>query len=146
MKKDREVSSKFGSALKYWREKRGMTLQQLFEKTGVSNAYLNRLEKGERKAPSVPIASKIAEALGIPLSTLLDIAVSEHRDSEIPTIAELILYNDCKVDEQTLMSKEVKETLVQIIEFIIEANWNEHNKIKQLFELSELVDDLKEVM
>lgn len=145
MKKDREVSHKFGSVLKYWREKRGFTLQQLYEKTGVSSGYLNRLENGERKAPSVPICMKIANSLDVPLSVLLDISTTETPAQEAPTIAELILYNDCRVDEHSLMSKEEKETLVQIVEFIIEATWDEEHKIKQLFQLSELVDDFKEV-
>jgi transcriptional regulator with XRE-family HTH domain len=144
-KSDRAVSNKFGSTLRYWREKRGYSLQQLYEKTGVSAGYLNRLEKGERRAPSIPIASKIAEALGIPLSLLLDISTTETPIQEAPTISELILYNDFKIEENNLISKDAKEALVQIIEFIIEASWDKDNKIKELFDLSELIDDFKEV-
>lgn len=146
MSKDgRAVSNNFGSTLRYWREKRGYSLQQLYEKTGVSTGYLSRLEKGERKAPSVPIASKISKALGIPLSLLLDISTTETSVQEAPMISELILYNDCKIDEHNLISKDAKEALVQIIEFIIEMSWDEDSKIKQLFDLSELIDDFKQV-
>jgi transcriptional regulator with XRE-family HTH domain len=144
-KSDRAVSNNFGSTLRYWREKRGYSLQQLYEKTGVSTGYLHRLEKGERKAPSIPVVSKIADALEIPLSLLLDISTTETPVQEAPMISELILYNDCKITEHELISKEAKEVLVQIIEFIIEATWDGDNKIKELFDLSELIDDFKEV-
>ncbi|MED3698393.1 helix-turn-helix domain-containing protein, partial [Heyndrickxia sporothermodurans] len=142
---DRTVSNNFGSTLKYWREKRGMSLQELFEKTGVSNGYISRLERGERKAPSVPISAKLADALGIPLSLLLDVSTSETPIDEAPLVAELILYHDCKKDTDNLLNKEEKESFIQIIEFILEMSWGEDNRIKQLFDLSELIDDFKEV-
>jgi transcriptional regulator with XRE-family HTH domain len=142
---DRAVSNNFGSTLRYYREKKGMSLQELFERTGVSNSYISRLERGDRKAPSIPISSKIADALGIPLSLLLDISTSETTSNEAPLVAELILYNDCKIDSDHLMGKDEKESFIQIIEFVLEMRWDEDNKIKQLFDLSELIDDFKEV-
>ncbi|WP_157950995.1 helix-turn-helix domain-containing protein [Peribacillus acanthi] len=142
---DRTVSNNFGATLKWWREKRQMSLQELFEKTGVSNGYISRLERGERKAPSVPISAKLADALGIPLSLLLDISTSDTPIDEAPLVAELVLYNDCKRDADNLFSKDEKESFIQIIEFILEMSWDEDNRIKQLFDLSELIDDFKEV-
>jgi transcriptional regulator with XRE-family HTH domain len=142
---ERAVSNNFGSTLRYWREKRGLSLQELFQRTGVSNGYISRLERGERKAPSIPISSKIADALGIPLSLLLDVSTSETTIDEAPLVAELILYNDCKQDADHLLSKDEKESFIQIIEFILEMSWDEDSKIKQLFDLSELIDDFKEV-
>ncbi|MEI4770482.1 helix-turn-helix transcriptional regulator [Psychrobacillus sp. FJAT-51614] len=142
---DRAVSNNFGSTLKYYREKKGLSLQELFERTGVSNSYISRLERGDRKAPSIPISSKIANALGIPLSLLLDISTSETTSNEAPLVAELILYNECKIDADHLMGKDEKESFIQIIEFVLEMRWDEDNKIKQLFDLSELIDDFKEV-
>ena len=142
---DREVNNNFGSTLKYYREKKGLSLQELFERTGVSNSYISRLERGDRKAPSIPISSKIADALGIPLSLLLDISTSETTSNEAPLVAELILYNDCKIDSDHLMDKDEKESFIQIIEFVLEMRWDEDNKIRQLFDLSELIDDFKEV-
>ncbi|GGA43270.1 helix-turn-helix domain-containing protein [Psychrobacillus lasiicapitis] len=142
---DRAVSNNFGSTLRYYREKKGMSLQELFERTGVSNSYISRLERGDRKAPSIPISSKIADALGIPLSLLLDISISETKTNEAPLVAELILYNDCKIDSEHLMSKDEKESFIQIIEFVLEMRRDQDDKIKQLFDLSELIDDFKEV-
>ncbi|MBU8697665.1 helix-turn-helix transcriptional regulator [Bacillus pumilus] len=89
-----------------------MSLQELFERTGVSNSYISRLERGDRKAPSISISSKIADALGISLSLLLDISTSEITGNEAPLVAKLILYNDCKIDADHLMSKDEKESFI----------------------------------
>lgn len=141
----RAVSNNLGATLKYWRERKNLSLQELFERTGVSNSYISRLERGDRKAPSIPILSTIADGLGIPLSLLIDVSTTESTLDEIPLLVELILYNDCKRDADHILSKGEKESLIQIIEFIFEMSWDEDSKIKQLFDLSELIDDFKEV-
>lgn len=142
---ERAVNNNFGATLKYWREKRGLSLQDLNDKTGISNSYISRLEKGDRKAPSVPISAKLAEALGIQLSLLLNISTNEINQETAPLVSELILYNDCKMDTEALMDKATKQSVIQIIEFIFEMDWEDNNRMKQLFELSELIDDFKEV-
>jgi hypothetical protein len=95
------------------------------------------------KAPSVPITNKIADALGIPRSLLLDASV--HTSNEAPLVADLILYSDCKKDKDSIMGKDEKEPFIQIIEFILELSWDEDNKMRKLFDLSKLINDFKEV-
>lgn len=141
MSNKRFVSDKFGSTLKYWREKRGYSLQDICNMTGVSTSYINRLEMGFRKAPSVPIANKIAKALGIPPSTLLNI--SETANENLQTLAELILYNDFCLREGEVIKSCEREKLVEIIEFIL-YEWNNEDKLKNVVELSELIDDFKQ--
>lgn len=75
----------------------------------------------------------------------MDISTSETTINEAPLVAELILYTDCKRDSEHILSKDEKESFIQIIEFIFEMSWDEDSKIKQLFDLSELIDDFKEV-
>jgi transcriptional regulator with XRE-family HTH domain len=55
------------------RAQRGMarlSLRQLGELTGVSNAYLSQLERGLHE-PSLSILKSISDALGMPLESLL---------------------------------------------------------------------------
>jgi Predicted transcriptional regulators len=144
MSKGRSVSEKFGSALLYYRQQKGLSLKELEMLTKVSSSYLNRLEKGERSAPSIPIASKIADALNIELSTLLSISSTNVPATEAQTVSELLLYNDFKIVEDKVISKEAKQILVEIIEFIITSVWNEETKIGDILELSELVGDFKQ--
>lgn len=144
MKKGRSVSEKFGSALLYYRQQKGLSLKELETLTKVSSSYLNRLEKGERSAPSIPIASKIADALNIDLSVLLNLSSTNVPATEAQTVSELLLYNDFKIVEDKVISKEAKQILVEIIEFIITSVWNEETKIGDILELSELVSDFKQ--
>ena len=58
------------------REKR-MTLEGLAERSGVSRAMLSKVERGE-KNPTLVVAAKLAEGLGVPLSRLL--GVEERRE------------------------------------------------------------------
>ena len=52
-----------GYRLKAKREKKGMTLEQLEKKTGLSAGYLCNLENNKRINPSMETMKKIAEAL-----------------------------------------------------------------------------------
>ena len=58
------------------REKR-LTLEELAERSGVSRAMLSKVERGE-KNPTLVVAAKLAEGLGVPLSRLL--GVEERRE------------------------------------------------------------------
>lgn len=49
--------------LKLLRLERGMTLEELAKKSGVSAGYLCHLENGSRAHPSIEIMEKIAKSL-----------------------------------------------------------------------------------
>ena len=61
--------SKIGGRLRALRRERGWTLEGLAERTGLSRAYLSRLEAGERQ-PSLSALSEVAHAYGIGFSSL----------------------------------------------------------------------------
>ena len=48
--------------LKIMRKEKGMTLEELAEKCGISAGYLCHLEKGSRTHPSIEVMEKIAKA------------------------------------------------------------------------------------
>jgi len=56
--------------LKTLRERRGMTQEQLAEKSGVSRTYLARLETG-RQDPTLSTLEKLATALKVDVAKLL---------------------------------------------------------------------------
>lgn len=66
--------SKIGAYLKARREERGMTLRQVEELSGVSNAYLCLIESGKRKDPHPRILKSLAAAYGEDLEELMKIA------------------------------------------------------------------------
>ena len=60
-----------GKTLKEARELIPLTLRQVEEVTGISNAYLSQLEKDKIKRPSANVLYKLAEIYKIELNTLL---------------------------------------------------------------------------
>ena len=56
--------------VKEWRERRGMTQEQLAERAGISRPYLARLETA-RQDPKLSTLEKIARALKVDVTKLL---------------------------------------------------------------------------
>lgn len=60
----------FGRYLKAQRQISDLSLRELARMTKLSNAYISQLERGQHE-PSLRVLRALAEALGIPLETLL---------------------------------------------------------------------------
>lgn len=65
-------SMKLHELLALSRELKGMTLRQLEQKTGISNAALSQIETGKVDDPGFRNVVKIARALGLSLKRLAD--------------------------------------------------------------------------
>lgn len=61
----------FGQYLKYLRKRQRMSLRDVERESGVSNAYIAQLEKGDRPAPSADILKKLAGAYNVTVRELL---------------------------------------------------------------------------
>jgi transcriptional regulator with XRE-family HTH domain len=73
-----EVSSgRLGERIRALRRERGLTLEGLAGRSGVSRAMISKLERGE-KNPTLVVAAKVAEGLGVSLSQL--VGVEERRE------------------------------------------------------------------
>jgi DNA-binding XRE family transcriptional regulator len=59
------------SAVKLWREHRGLTQQELAKRVGISKPYLSQIETGKRQG-TVETLSALARALDVPLDVLTD--------------------------------------------------------------------------
>ena len=59
------------SAIRLWREHRGMTLERLAKASRLSKGYLSDLERGKRAGPTGTLR-KIAAALGVDLADLAE--------------------------------------------------------------------------
>ncbi len=70
-----EVSSeRLGSRVRELRRRKGQTLNELAEASGVSRAMISKVERGE-KNPTLVVAAGISEGLGVTLSQLVGIEV-----------------------------------------------------------------------
>ena len=62
-------SGRLGSRVRELRRGQGLTLEELAARSGVSRAMISKLERGE-KNPTLVVAAKLAEGLGVTLSRL----------------------------------------------------------------------------
>jgi transcriptional regulator with XRE-family HTH domain len=59
-----------GNRIRTFRQERGLTLEQLADRSGISPSYLSTIERGLKK-PSVPILKDIADALHVSAALLI---------------------------------------------------------------------------
>ena len=65
-------AGRLGERVRALRRERGWTLEALAERSGVSRAMISKLERGE-KNPTLVVAAKVAEGLGVSLSHLVGV-------------------------------------------------------------------------
>jgi transcriptional regulator with XRE-family HTH domain len=58
--------------IKTLRQEKGLSQKALAEQAGVTDAYITMLESGKRKNPSLDILKKLAKALDVPVTELLE--------------------------------------------------------------------------
>lgn len=75
-----EFSDAFALVLQRHRTARELSKQVLAEKAGLHQTYIGKIESGASN-PSLDAANAIAEALGVPLSTLITETETERRRS-----------------------------------------------------------------
>lgn len=101
----------FSKIMKEKRKERGMTLEELAAMTNVSAAYLSRIERGERKAPSYNIMEKIFTALGMNIGVEENIGFEE----EFLKLKELIIMYRKKGDMSIRETIELMETIEDMV-------------------------------
>lgn len=138
-KGERFVDPRFGQTIKLRREQMDLSLNQLAMITGVSASYINRLEKGEKKAPSYPIMQVIGSALNFNIAELLQLATASEKD-DIEEIRDLIVKNDFRLND-IFASTPLKEQIVKLFGKIISAEWKE----KKFVEGAEMLTVINEL-
>lgn len=145
---DRSVGEELGNFIKEERLRQKLSLVQLEELTGVSGSYINRLEKGERNAPSLLIVDKIAQGLGIPFIVLAKKAgihigtekedCNDNKFANLKPISELIKENRVSLRNMgPEMTEKDKAMIIDIIDLIANADW--HNNEEESFDTLNLL-------
>lgn len=66
------MAQRLGTVLRAIRERKGLTQDQVAERAGITKPYLSQLESGARKNPSLPVLRRLAKALGVRVTRLLE--------------------------------------------------------------------------
>lgn len=80
---------KIGNNIKLYRKQKGLTQKQLAEKIGSTDSAITRYESNSRE-PSIETITKIAEALGVPISKLLEDDTFNLTDSDTEKVDSYI--------------------------------------------------------
>lgn len=102
-----------GKTLKDARELIPLTLRQVEEAVGISNAYLSQLENEKIKKPSANVLYKLSTLYNIELNTLLAAAGIIEESSE----SKSKLLNSVALSAQELTLKE-EEILLKYLKFL----------------------------
>lgn len=139
----RAVFSGFGSIIRNRRLELNMSLKNIEELTGISPSYINRIEKGQRKAPSYGIIEQLAEALNLPVSKLTNVPKSKTDESGSDlSLQEMILSSKFTLNGKKV-SKESKEKMVDMINYISSMQWEDTTKYKEIMPIMEFLDYFK---
>ena len=140
---ERSMPDQFGSLIKHIRQEKGMSLKEVSELSGISQSYINRIEKGERKKPSYSMIERLAEALDVDTNKLLSIT---HKESqEFSSAEEVLLKNTFKVNDK-VASAEISNALVAILKHIHQMEWSQNSKVEDSIKLYAMVDNYKNLI
>jgi transcriptional regulator with XRE-family HTH domain len=139
---DRAIPDGFGPYIRYLRERLGYSLKEVDELTGISASYINRIEQGQRKAPSYPILEKLAEAYKVDVTELLKIAgINADDKKNVKGFAEIVYTNNFTINGK-IVSKKKKELIVELVTKIDELKWGDE-KHKESIKVLEIIDRIK---
>lgn len=142
-KEQQQMTDDFGKMLKRLRVEQGLSLNDLSIKTGISSSYINRLEQSKRKSVSFPKLVALSEALGVEPWVLAGSSLNWSK-GETTDLKEL-LFNHQVQHNGEILSAEVKEILLEILEAILSADWSKESLLQELQEIGELISELKEI-
>lgn len=71
-----------GEAIQFYREQNNMSIRKLSKITGVSPAYISRIERSEKRNPGVHVVKKLSLALNVNLYDYVEDNPNEELNSE----------------------------------------------------------------
>lgn len=114
---DAASSERFGCRVRELRQARGLSLDGLQELSGVSRAMLSKMERGE-KNPTLVVAAKVAEGLGVTLSQLVDVG-ERRRVVVVPKERRMVMRDPETGFERQLLSPTFEHKGVEFIRNVI---------------------------
>lgn len=131
--------------IKQLRKKRGLSLKQIKEMTGLSESYVNRLEKGERNCPTYPVIEQLAIVLDVEPTDLLEAGYQRKNDS-ITTLEQLLYLQVFTIDGTNVISTMAVEKLLDLIDLIYNVSWQNETLISDIYEVTESVNEFKQAL
>ena len=98
-----KLSNVIGERLRAYRTQQGLSQEQLAERAGKHTTYIGQLERGEKNA-TIETISKVASALGVPLSKLFEnIPLGDDESMDIPARCYALIQMQPVKDQEKLL-------------------------------------------
>lgn len=134
---DRVMSRNFAEKLKLYREERKYSLKDVQKMTGVDAGYIHKLENGKRRAPSYPIIQKLASGLKVDITDLIDIELPDNEP--LRSVQEVLVFSEYLINGK-LPSSEERESLLAVIQIMLDCEWQEYSKHTDTIKIMEKVN------
>jgi len=141
-KQERSVDPKFAQIIRLRREQKGYSLRELKEMTGISESYLSRLEKNERKSPTYPIMQKIARVLDFNIAELLELSNQNEIDDDVDEIKDVIVKSNFCINN-IIATTQIKDSIIKLFEKIISADWSEPKRFSSGAEILTVIGEIE---
>ena len=123
------------------RVERGMSLEDLSKRSGISCSYISRLEKSIRKSPGFGKIISLAEALDTDVELLTGTNLQQ-LIRETYSIKGLLLKHSVEYNGKFLTLKE-KTAIYNIIELALNAEWTLDTILLEIKSIGEQISELK---
>ena len=144
----RVIEDDFGAWIKQLRLAKKYSLKTLESISGVTASYIHRIENGAKKTPSVPVAEKLAEGLGVNpdeflrrLNILSD-GSSKKEEKALP-LQQLISLKQFTLPNGEVANVKQKDKLLSIINEILESDWDSENQFANGVKIINLIVDFR---
>lgn len=141
---NRKIPVGFAQYISRLRKEKHFSLKEVEALTGISQSYINRMEKGERKAPSYPILEKLAKAYGVGISELLKVAGIGVDQTNVQGFAQLIYSNNFSVNGKLTSAKQ-KEVIVELIHAMDAMKWDDESKHIDTINMINIINQFKAI-
>lgn len=146
MQKNRSMSESFGNYIRTLRISQGKSLQQVQDETGISSAYINRMENNTRRCCSLPIIESLSECYGRPVYELVEMALGRNCESDKLQLFSTIVYGHEFILGGKKATREIKECLNHFINSVVNCAWTEESKMKDLLSIMGSAEELRKAL
>lgn len=143
-KEERAISSKFAVMLKQARMKKGYSLAQLGEIIDTSPSYIQRLEKYERRNPSISLFFLLAEALDIDILDMLKVAIDQ-KELEAKPVEMLLLQSNYSIKGIESITIDARACFVDMVDMIVNK-LDKDCDFKDLLQTGEMIRRFHEIL
>lgn len=143
-KKERAVSSKFAVLIRQERLKKGYSYAQLAEKIDSSASYIHRLEKYEKRNPSISLFVLLAEALDINIWNMLQVAIHEE-STDVKSVESVLLQSNFSLKGLREVTIDARACLIDIVDHIVNK-MDKSCDFRDLLQVAEMISRLHEIL